>query len=167
MRSRGITLRNTMDKPETKHADLFRAFLTNYRWENVPFLPYKEEGAAPFKSITRQVLFDVAELRCELRYFEVAPGGYSTLERHEHVHGVMILRGEADVLVGSEIKAVKAFDLIHIPPMTWHQFRTKGAEPMGFLCMVNVERDRPQLPTEDDLRRLRQDPKVAAFLSPH
>jgi hypothetical protein len=29
-----------MDKPESKHADPFRAFLTHYRWENVPFLPY-------------------------------------------------------------------------------------------------------------------------------
>ena len=76
------------------------------------------------------------------------------------------MRGEADVLVGSQIKAVKAFDLVHIPPMTWHQFRTKGAEPMGFLCMVNAERDRPQLPNEEDLRRLRQDPALAAFLSP-
>jgi hypothetical protein len=36
---------------------------------------------------------------------------------------------------------------------------------MGFLCMVNAERDRPQLPDEEDLRRLRSDPKVAAFLS--
>lgn len=154
-----------MDKPENKTADPFRAFLTTYRWENVPFLPYKEEGSAPFKSITRQVLFDVPELRCELRYFEVAPGGYSTLERHQHVHGVMILRGAADVLVGNEVKAVKAFDLVHIPPMTWHQFRTRGEEPMGFLCMVNIERDRPQLPDEDDLRRLREDPTIAAFLA--
>jgi hypothetical protein len=50
--------------------------------------------------------------------------------------------------------------------MTWHQFRTKGAEPMGFLCMVNAERDRPQLPSDEDLRQLRQDAKLAAFLSP-
>lgn len=154
-----------MDKPENKSADAFRAFLSNYRWENVPFLPYKEEGSAPFKSITRQVLFEVPELRCEMRYFEVAPGGYSTLERHEHVHGVMILRGEADVLVGDEVKAVKTHDLVHIPPMTWHQFRTKGDEPMGFLCMVNVERDRPQLPDDEDLRRLKENPAIAAFLS--
>ena len=111
------------------------------------------------------MLFDTADLRCELRYFEVAPGGYSTLERHEHVHGVMILRGAADVLVGAEIRPVRTFDLVHIPPMTWHQFRTKGDEPMGFLCMVNVERDRPQLPTADDLRDLRKDPAIAAFLA--
>lgn len=143
-----------------------RAFLAGFRWEDVPFLPYKEEGAAPFRSVTRQVLFHDSELHCQLRYFEVAPGGYSTLERHRHAHGVMILRGAADVLVGREVRAVQAFDLVHIAPLTWHQFRTRGAAPMGFVCMVNVERDRPQLPTEDDLRALRRDPQVAAFLSP-
>jgi quercetin dioxygenase-like cupin family protein len=150
---------------EAEQADLFRAFFANYRWESVPFLPYKEEGSAPFKSITRQVLFHDPELRCELRYFEVAPGGYSTLERHQHVHAVMILRGAADVLVGNEVRPVKTFDLVRIPAMTWHQFRTAGAEPMGFLCMVNAERDRPQLPDDEELRRLRSDPRVAAFLS--
>ena len=146
----------------SRHA--FRAFLANWRWQGVPFLPYKEEGSAPFKSITRQVLFQAPDLRCELRYFEVAPGGHSTLERHQHAHAVMILRGAADVLVGAEVRAVATFDLVHIPAMTWHQFRTRGAEPMGFLCMVNAERDRPQLPDGDELLRLKRDPAVAAFL---
>lgn len=153
-----------MDKPDDRPQDPFRAFLPNYRWDGVPFLPYKEEGLAPFKSVTRQILFHEPALGCELRYFEVAPGGHSTLERHEHVHAVMILRGAADVLVGREVRAVDTFDLVHIPPMTWHQFRTRGDEPMGFLCMVNAERDRPQLPGEDDLRRMRSEPAVAAFL---
>ncbi|HEU4548755.1 MAG TPA: cupin domain-containing protein [Rhizomicrobium sp.] len=160
-----------MDRPDEKSAEkiqaaLFRAFAENFRWDEVPILAYKEEGSAPFKSITRQVLFKDNALRCELRYFEVAPGGYSTLERHEHTHGVMILRGEADVLVGGEVRPVKQFDLVRIPPMTWHQFRTRGDEPMGFLCMVNVERDKPQLPTPDELEQLKADPAVAAFLSP-
>ena len=160
-----------MDRPDEKSAEkiqaaLFRAFAENFRWDEVPILAYKEEGSAPFKSITRQVLFKDNALRCELRYFEVAPGGYSTLERHEHTHGVMILRGEADVLVGGEVRPVKQFDLVRIPPMTWHQFRTRGKEPMGFLCMVNVERDKPQLPTPDELEQLKADPAIAAFLSP-
>ena len=155
-----------MDKPEEKTAQaLFRAFAENFRWDDVSLLAYKEEGSAPFKSITRQVLFQDAELKCELRYFEVAGGGYSTLERHEHTHGVMILRGAADVLVGGEVRPVKQFDLVRIPPMTWHQFRTKGDEPMGFLCMVNVERDKPQLPTADEVEQLKSDPAVATFLA--
>ena len=55
-------------------------------------------------------------------------------------------------------------DLVFIPPLTWHQFRASGGGPFGFLCMVNAERDKPQLPSEDELRRLRQDPAIAAFL---
>ena len=48
--------------------------------------------------------------------------------------------------------------------MTWHQFRATKGEPLGFLCMVNAQRDKPQLPTPDDLARLKADPKIAAFL---
>ena len=153
-----------MSGSEKKPEAPFRPF-GDYRWDEVPLLAYKEEGAAPFKSITRQVLFANPELRCEMRYFEVAPGGYSTLERHQHTHGVMILRGGADVLLGGEVRTAKTFDLVHIPPMTWHQFRTTGDEPMGFVCMVNVERDKPQLPTAEDLEKLKADPAIAAFLA--
>jgi hypothetical protein len=35
---------------------------------------------------------------------------------------------------------------------------------MGFLCMVNCERDKPKLPTEDDLKQMKSDPVVAKFL---
>ena len=73
------------------------------------------------------------------------PGGYSTLERHEHMHAVMILRGHGHCLLGDAVRAVKPFDLISIPAWTWHQFRATRGEPMGFLCMVNQVRDKPQL----------------------
>jgi hypothetical protein len=63
------------------------------------------------------------------------------------------------------VRTVKTFDLVRIPSLTWHQFRTVGAVPMGFLCMVNAARDRPQLPSDDDLNRLRANPAVAAFLA--
>jgi hypothetical protein len=53
---------------------------------------------------------------------------------------------------------------VSIPPMTWHQFRANLDQPLGFLCMVNAERDRPQLPTESDLEALRENPNVAAFI---
>ena len=70
------------------------------RWEGVEEMRYKDEGSAPFRDITRQVLFQDPALACELRYFEMQPGGYSTLERHEHAHAVMIQRGRGRVLVG-------------------------------------------------------------------
>jgi quercetin dioxygenase-like cupin family protein len=134
------------------------------RWEGVEELRYKAEGSAPFRDITRQVLFQDPALACELRYFEMQPGGYSTLERHQHAHAVMIQRGAGRVLVGDVIHDVREHDLVHIPAMTWHQFRAPDDAPFGFLCMVNADRDRPQLPTADALTALRRDPAVAAFI---
>ena len=136
----------------------------DFRWQGVDLRLYKEEGAAPFKAVSRQILFSDARLQGELRYFEVAPSGYSTLERHAHMHAVMILRGEGEVLVGPEVHLVKPNDLITIPPWTWHQFRPAPGETLGFLCLVNAERDRPQLPTADELAALREDAAVARFL---
>ena len=125
---------------------------------------YTVNGIAQTKTITRQVLFSDPQMAGELRYFEVAPGGYSTLERHEHMHGVLILRGRGHCLVGDEVKQLGTNDLVTIAPMTWHQFRASTDEPLGFLCMVNAQRDKPQLPTADDIARLRQNPAIAAFL---
>lgn len=121
-----------------------------FRWDDVDLLAYKEEGAAPFKSITRQTLFHDSRLGCELRYFEVAPGGYSTLERHEHVHAVMILRGHGQCLLADAVSEVGPHDLVTIPSWTWHQFHASRGEPLGFLCMVNRERDKPQLPNDEE-----------------
>jgi S-methyl-1-thioxylulose 5-phosphate methylthiotransferase len=116
----------------------------DYRWEGVDELPYKEDDRALFKSITRQVLFADPQLHGELRYFEVAPGGFSTLERHQHMHAVMILRGRGHCLVGEEVRP--------------------AGEPLGFLCMVNATRDKPELPSAEDLARLERDASIAAFL---
>ena len=135
-----------------------------YRWEGVQALPYKEDDRALFKSVTRQVLFADPELYGELRYFEVAPGGYSTLERHQHMHAVMILRGRGHCLVGEEVRPVETRDLVTVPAMTWHQFRATRGEPLGFLCMVNATRDKPQLPSAEDLANLERDARIAAFL---
>jgi quercetin dioxygenase-like cupin family protein len=142
----------------------FRPSEMGFRWDGVDLLAYKEEDSAPFKAITRQILFQQPELECELRYFEMQPGGHSTLERHEHVHAVMIFRGSGKCLVGGEVRDVTAPDLVFVPPMTWHQFRATSGEPFGFLCMVNVRRDKPQLPSEDDISKLKGDPAIANFL---
>ncbi len=136
----------------------------DYRWDGVELLPYKEDARALFKAVTRQVLFADPAQGSELRYFEVAPGGYSTLERHEHVHAVLILRGRGHCLVGDAVRQIEPRDLVSVPPMTWHQFRATLGEPLGFLCMVNQERDKPQLPTGEDLAGLKVDPEIAAFL---
>jgi mannose-6-phosphate isomerase-like protein (cupin superfamily) len=146
------------------HARPFNPTGKSYRWDQVDVLEYKEAGSAPFKDVTRAVLFEEAEIGFQWRYFEVGAGGHTTLERHEHVHAVMILRGGGKALVGTRVYPIGQYDLFRVPAMTWHQFRAGDDEPMGFLCLVPSERDRPQLPSDADLAELRRNPEVAEFL---
>ena len=138
-----------------------------YRWDGVDVVAYKADGAAPFRDVTRQVLFDDDALACQFRYFEVAPGGWSTLERHHHLHAVVVLRGGGRALVGDRVVTLAERDLVSVPPLTWHQFRADDDRPLGFLCLVNRERDRPELPDDRQLAALRDlSPDVADFLRP-
>ena len=149
---------------DSEHPSAFRPATADFRWEGVAHQPYKQDGEAPFRDISRQTLFHDDALACELRYFEMDTGGHSTLERHEHAHAVMILRGAGQCMVGGDVRLVKQFDLVTIPAWTWHQFRATAGESFGFLCMVNTKRDRPVLPDEAQMAALRRDPVVAAFL---
>ena|ERR1700730_5041546 len=153
-----------MDELVCPRDQTIRRARADYLWDGVDRLPYREDDRAAFKSISRQVLFTDPNLNAELRYFEVAPGGFSSLERHAHVHAVVVFRGRGHCLVGHEVRRIEPRDLIRVPPHAWHQFRATLGEPLGFLCMVNAERDRPQLPSADELAALRTIPAVAAFL---
>jgi len=134
-----------------------------FRWQGVEVHPYKAE-ATHFRGVTRQLLFAEGAGASELRYFEVAPGGYTTLERHEHAHQVMVLRGRGKALLGNDIVGLEAFDLVGVPPLAWHQFRADAGEALGFLCLVGRDRDRPQRPDEPQLAALRLEPEISAFI---
>jgi mannose-6-phosphate isomerase-like protein (cupin superfamily) len=125
-----------------------------FRWEGVDVREYKQEGTAPFKDVTRQVLFEPEGLPAQLRYFEVAAGGWTTLERHAHVHAVMVIRGKGQALVGDRAYDIAVHDLVTVPSMTWHQFHAAPDEPLGFLCLVASDRDRPQLPAAHEVEGL-------------
>ncbi|GIJ47837.1 cupin [Virgisporangium aliadipatigenens] len=133
-------------------------------WEGVPTLAYKESDGT-FRDVTRQVLSDAEHGQgTSLRYFEVGPGGHTTLERHEHTHVVIPIRGSGSALVVDRVVPLALFDVVFVPSWGWHQFRAAASEPLGFLCAVTVVRDRPLLPTAAELAALRADPAVAAFI---
>ena len=127
-----------------------------FHWEGVEVRQYKADGAAPFKDVTRQVLFESADLPAQLRYFEVAAGGWTTLERHEHVLAVMVILGRGQALVGDRAYEIDTHDLLSVPPMTWHLFHAAKDTPLGFLCLVSSDRDRPQLPGEHEIESLQK-----------
>lgn len=136
----------------------------SYDWDGVDTLVYKQDGS-PFKDVTRQVLFDGAfDIPCQFRYFQVKPGGYSTLEHHEHTHMVMIFRGRGQALLGHEIHDVEEGDFIEIPSHMVHQFRANKGDYIGFLCLVNKERDKVTLVTEQEIEELKQNSRIKKFL---
>ena len=141
----------------------FRPTGDGFRWSDVPLKCYKEDGSH-FRSISRQTLFaGDGDQPCELRYFEIGPGGHSTFERHVHTHAVLILRGQGRVLLGDSIRDIEAFDLVNVPSLTWHQFRADDDQPLGFLCQVACDRDRPTRPDENDRREILRNTTVAEF----
>jgi ribulose-bisphosphate carboxylase large chain len=119
----------------------------DFNWEGVPLEAYKETTET-WKGVTRRELVGKRgeSPRFHVRYFELAPGGYSTLEKHEHEHVVIPQRGRGEVQFGCYVYRVALGDVVYIAPNDPHQFRNpkEASEPFGFLCIVNAERDRPQ-----------------------
>ena len=131
---------------EGNHSKVIR-HLGEFRWDGVPLEDYKAT-TEQWKGITRRELVGKRgeSSRFHVRYFEIEPGGYSTLEQHHHEHAVIPVRGQGEVQFGCYIYRVRIGDVIYVAPDDPHQFRNPddATEPFGFICMVNAERDRPQ-----------------------
>ena len=123
----------------------------DFTWKGIELEPYKETTET-WKGISRRELVGRRgeSPRFHVRYFEIVPGGFSTLEKHDHEHVVIPLRGRGEVRFGCTIYRVGSGDVVYIAPGDPHQFRNpeEADEPFGFLCIVNAERDAPH-PTED------------------
>lgn len=98
----------------------------------------------------------------DVRYFEVAKDGFTSLECHKHIHSVICVRGQGYAIVGGSVVEIEPFDHIYVPPETAHQFVNSADEPFGFLCIVDAKRDRPRALTGQELAALRDNPKTAS-----
>ena len=116
-----------------------------HSWEGVPLQQYKQ-AADHHCGVLRSVLVGDGGERTafHLRYFEIGPGGFTTLEHHGHEHVVVVLRGQGEVRLGEAVHALVFGDAVYVAPHEVHQLRNPSAsEPFGFLCLVDAERDRP------------------------
>lgn len=115
------------------------------RWEGLARQEYKSP-AHHWQGVSRTEI--VAEnprptLPFHVRYFEIEPGGFSSRERHDHEHVVMIVRGQGTVWLGSASKDICEGDVVHVGPGETHQFLADRGDRLGFYCIVPAERDRP------------------------
>ncbi len=146
-----------------------------FRWAGIAPSEYKPPDDAArrgmgFAGVSRHPLARAQDLPAgwELRYFEFAAGGYSSLEKHHHAHFVIVIRGAGRALVGAEVVACRPFDAVYVPPMTPHRwmnaFAEDGEEPFGFLCTVDRDRDRPQALDDSEWEALRANPETAPYV---
>lgn len=124
----------------------------DFSWTGVEKKEYKTD-TNNFKDIHRYTLLgdEYSELNFQTRYFEIQPGGYSSLEYHRHPHSVVIIKGSGSVVLNNELIEISRFDVVYISPQTIHQFHADNEEPLGFICTVDRYRDRPVIPDEDKI----------------
>jgi ribulose-bisphosphate carboxylase large chain len=122
-----------------------------HAWRGVAIEEYKP-AADHHCGVLRSVLVGGGgeKTSFQVRYFEVAPGGFTTLEHHRHEHVVIVLRGRGAVRLGDAWHEVGFGDVVYVAPHEVHQLRNAAGEPFGFLCMVDTERDRPVPVSEGD-----------------
>ena len=97
-----------------------RRFLRGFRWDRVETEPYKISAhkGGEFCGASRQVLIgkNGEPVDFHVRYFELQPGGFTSLERHRHCHVVIGARGRGWVRVGNLQYQLRPFDVIYIAP---------------------------------------------------
>jgi quercetin dioxygenase-like cupin family protein len=117
------------------------------RWQGgaIPDAPAQEYKAddGSFEGVIRRLVAAPETGAFDVRYFELASGGYSSHEKHAHVHVVLCMRGTGRVTLGAESHALDPGDIVTVAPHTPHQFAAEGAGPFGFFCIVDRQRDRP------------------------
>ncbi|NLE00275.1 MAG: cupin domain-containing protein, partial [Fibrobacter sp.] len=110
---------------------------------------YKDENLSSFSGITRTELTGKfgEKTSFDLRYFEIEPYGFSSLEKHIHEHVIIGVRGNGTLIKGDKEVQISVHDIAYIAPLEKHQVRNNNREPFGFFCIVDHDRDRP-IPAE-------------------
>lgn len=123
-----------------------------FEWSGRPSSAYKDARDLArdlaFKGVRRVELVGKfgERSRTDLRYFEIEPGGYSSLEKHLHTHIVIGARGRGVLVLGTSRETLSPMDVACIGPLEAHQLRNESSEPFGFFCIVDHDRDRPGAP---------------------
>lgn len=117
---------------------------SNWNWADIQAQTYKDEPGT-WVSVTRRAFTDDASTAFEVRYFEMQPNGYTSFERHKHEHLVVVLRGRGRVRLGTDWHDLTPHDVVRVPADTPHRFQAGTDEAFGILCVVDRERDRPNI----------------------
>lgn len=137
---------NKKTETETQNKSGYYKYKGNFQWQAIRKERYKSPGK-DWADIVRQTLIGNhgESTKFHVRYFEIAPGGYSSFEVHKHEHVVIGIRGSGICVVGKKKLQVNFLDTLYIAPGMPHQLRNPYDELFGFFCIVNAKRDKPKI----------------------
>jgi ribulose-bisphosphate carboxylase large chain len=101
----------------------FLAFNQGFNWEHRQPIDYKADQSLPFRGVRRVELMGQQgeQTAFDLRYFEIEPGGFTSLEKHQHTHVVIGVRGEGIVQCEEHRQILNEMDIAYIAPGESHQ----------------------------------------------
>jgi len=137
------------NKPLMENKTKLYRYKGNFSWQGIKTGKYKPVGS-DWSDIVRQTLIGNhgETTKFHLRYFEIAPNGYSSFEMHKHEHVVIGIRGKGMCIVRKKKYKIGFLDTLYIKPDAPHQLRNPFDKPFGFFCVVNAKRDRPKILNE-------------------
>lgn len=120
----------------------FRGDDDTFDWDGVSKESYPNDRA---RQVSKRDLIDAGDgsKNFGIRYFEIAPGGHTSLDEHAHDHGIVVVRGRGTVLLGDKKHDIGFGDAIYISPYEKHQFQNDFDEPLGILCVIPPKEKNP------------------------
>jgi ribulose-bisphosphate carboxylase large chain len=116
-----------------------------FSWQGVKTDKYKPPASHWAEVIRRELIGRRGErTKFHVRYFEIAPGGFTSIESHRHEHVVIGIRGRGRCITGKKTNEIGFLDALYICPDEIHRLRNPYKEPFGFFCIVDAKRDRPK-----------------------
>jgi len=139
-----IGVSNTSCKNRGKSA--YYRHLGNFSWRGIRKEVYKSDDGS-WSGISKQVLIGshAESANLHVRYFEIFPGGYSSLECHDHEHVIICVKGQGIAKTGRRKIRMGFMDTVFVASGVVHQLTNPFDAPFGFLCIVTAERDKPRL----------------------
>ena len=125
---------------------------------------YKENPEV-FRAVTKQVLLNMRRPSRAVRYLKWTGNGFSSLEKHEHMHMVVSFSGERARTSESAGQRNIGGGSDYHPSMGMASVSMLMKEKNWEFFVWSMPRENfPVYPTKDDLRKMHENPAVHSFL---
>lgn len=99
--------------------------------------------APGFVNVTKAVPLKTKNIA--MRVFELAPGGYTDLHAHQHVHLNYVLYGTVGIFTTNRDKPsyiLNAGDVCSIDAQATHRYKNIGDTPCRFICVTEASAEK-------------------------